>query len=429
LSINFNTFELAGEKSYTYNTKCNYYKLVGVIMRRVVFLVDMNAFFISCEGTRHPEIIGKPAAVAGDPKNRAGIILTANYEARKYGVKTTMVLHEALKLCPELLLIPPDHNFYEEKSTEVMRILSSYTPVIEQNSIDEAWLDMTGCARIFGTPAESAKMIMEQIKNDLGLWCSVGISENKFLSKMASEMKKPLGITQLWKEDIASKLWPLPVQSMYGVGKQTAQKLQSMRILTIGDLANTSCESLIKKLGKTGAEILKRANGIDMAPVSPHMENDMKSIGRSVTLSEEVTDLDYAKIVLMQLSDEIGSTARKYGKKGHTVQINIKYSSFQTITRQKTVPPTYLMKDIYTAGIELLQKNWNNEPVRLLGISLSGFDENCEANQISMFQLSEINTEKNDSEKIDKIENAVDNIRQKYGTSIINRAVLIKKKK
>lgn len=399
-------------------------------MQRVVFLVDMNAFFISCEGTRHPEIIGKPAAVAGNPKYRAGIILTANYEARKYGVKTTMVLHEALKLCPSLLLIPPDHNFYEEKSREVMRILSSYTPVIEQNSIDEAWLDMTGCARIFGEPAESAKMIMEQIKSELGLWCSIGISENKFLSKMASEIKKPLGITQLWKEDIKLKLWPLPVQSMNGVGKQTAQKLQNMRIITIGDLANTSCDNLIKRFGKAGAEIFQHANGIDVSPVTPHIESDMKSIGRSVTLSEDITDIEYAKVVLMQLSDEIGTTARKYGKKGHTVQINIKYATFQTITRQKTVTATYLMKDIYSAGIELLQKNWNKDlKVRLLGISLSGFDEDCKTNQISMFQLPEINIEKNDAEKVDKIENAVDVIRQKYGTSIINRAILMKKKK
>src|SRR5690606_38927231 len=165
-------------------------------MQRVVFLVDMNAFFISCEMTRNNSLVGKPAAVAGDPKKRSGIILAANYEARKYGVKTTMVLHEAKKLCPGLILIPPDHRFYERKSREVMDLLSRYTPIIEQNSIDEAWLDMTGCEKLFGEPAESARSIMDAIINELGLWCSIGISENKFLSKMASEMKKPLGITE-----------------------------------------------------------------------------------------------------------------------------------------------------------------------------------------------------------------------------------------
>ncbi|MFA6940834.1 MAG: DNA polymerase IV [Clostridiaceae bacterium] len=398
-------------------------------MQRVIFLVDMNAFFISCEKTRHPEIIGKPAAVAGDPKNRSGIILTANYEARKFGVKTTMVLHEALKLCPNLLLIPPDHKFYERISGEVMNIFSRFTPVIEQNSIDEAWLDMTGCEGIFGKPEKSAENIQERIKNELGLWCSIGISENKFLSKMASDMKKPLGITELWKKDIKEKLWPLPVKSMYGVGKQTAQKLQSMRIETIEDLALSSRDNIIKKLGKTGADIIQLANGIDTSPVTPHSQGDMKSIGRSTTLSKDISDIEQAKLVLMQLSDEIGMSARKYGKKGRTVQINIKYSNFQTITRQKSVPATNLTREIYSAGIDLLKKNWNEVlKVRLLGISISGFDEETGAKQISMFQLPEIKDEKNDMEKIYKLENTVDTIRQKYGTSIINRGILMKKK-
>lgn len=397
-------------------------------MQRVVFLVDMNAFFISCESIRHPEIIGKPAAVAGDPKNRSGIILTSNYEARSFGVKTTMVLHEALKLCPQMVLIPPDHHFYEQKSKEVMNILSCYTPVIEQNSIDEAWLDMTGCEGLFGKPSDSAKQIMDQIKNELGLWCSIGISENKFLAKMASEMKKPLGITELWKEDIKRRLWPLPVQSMYGVGKQTAQKLRNMRIETIGEIALSSREHLVKNLGKSGAEIHHLANGIDISPVKPHSQDGMKSIGRSVTLSKDIIDIELAKVVLIQLSDEVGMAARKYGKKGHVVQINIKYSDFQSITRQVTVPATYLVKEIYSAGIELLQKNWNKKlPIRLLGISLSGFDEDSETEQISMFQLPGMSHEKNDIEKFDKIENVITNIREKYGSSIINRAILMKK--
>ncbi|HQB64217.1 MAG TPA: DNA polymerase IV, partial [Sedimentibacter sp.] len=151
-------------------------------MKRVVFLVDMNAFYISCEKTRRPDLEGKPAAVAGDPVNRTGIVLTANYEARKYGVRTAMVLREAFRLCPDLITIPPDHSFYEMKSKEVMKILSDYTPLVQQNSIDEAWLDMTGCEILFGKPLESAKSIMERIRTELDLWCSIGISENKFLA-------------------------------------------------------------------------------------------------------------------------------------------------------------------------------------------------------------------------------------------------------
>jgi len=396
-------------------------------MERVIFLVDMNAFFISCENTRHPEIDGNPAVVAGDPINRTGIILTANYEARKYGIKTTMIVREALRLCPNLIIIPPDHQFYEQKSREVMKILASYTPIVEQNSIDEAWLDMTGCNGIFGEPLESAKNIMERIKSELGLCCSIGISENKFLSKMASEMKKPLGITELWKNDIKQKMWPLPVNYIYGVGKQTAQKLQNIGITTIKDLALANKEYLLKTLGKMGVELSLLANGIDTSIVTPNSDGDMKSIGRSTTLSHDTLDIEYAKSILFELSDEVGMTARRYGKKGHTVQLSIKYSDFKSITRQITIPETYLVKDIYNTGIGLLKKNWNNKPIRLLGISLSGFDQNYKSEQMSLFELPNIIDKKNNTDKIESIESTIHNIRQKYGSSIIKPGIIIKK--
>jgi len=239
-------------------------------MRKVIFLVDMNAFFISCEMTRNDSLVGTPAAVAGDPKKRSGIILAANYEARSYGVKTAMVLHDALKLCPEMILLPPDHLFYKQKSGEVMDLLSNYTPTLEQNSIDEAWLDMTGCEGLFGNPLKAANRIMDEIKDRLGLWCSIGIAENNFLAKMASDMKKPLGITELWKHDIPTKLWPLPVKEMYGIGAKTAARLNRMGINTISDLAKFDVTRIIKTFGKYGNEIYQRANGIDYSPVLAH---------------------------------------------------------------------------------------------------------------------------------------------------------------
>ncbi len=183
----------------------------------------MNAFFISCEMTRNNSLVAIPAAVAGDPKKRSGIILAANYEARSCGVKTTMIIHQALKLCPKLILVTPDHNFYGQKSADVMDLLANYTPLLEQNSIDEAWLDMTGTEGLFGKPFVAANRIMDDIKDRFGLWCSIGIAENKFLAKMAAEMKKPLGITELWEKDIPLKLWPLPVKEMYGIGGKTAE--------------------------------------------------------------------------------------------------------------------------------------------------------------------------------------------------------------
>jgi DNA polymerase-4 len=393
-------------------------------MKRVIFLVDMNAFFISCEKTRHPEIEGKPAAVAGDPVNRSGIILTANYEARKYGIKTTMILREAFRLCPDLIIIPPDHKFYEMKSKEVMEILSDYTPVIEQNSIDEAWLDMTGSESLFGQPLEAAGNIMDRIKNELDLWCSIGISENKFLAKMASEMKKPLGITELWKKDIEEKMWPLPVSLMYGVGKQTAKKLNSMGIYTIKDLALTKIDNIYKKLGKTGVELVRLARGIDDSPVNATRE-EVKSIGRSTTLAHDITDIEDAKAILMDLADDLVMSARKSGKKGNTVQITIKYSNFNTITRQMTISPTCNIKDIYGAGVRLLEKNWTGEPVRLLGISLSGFQN--EREQISLFDLDVDEKEIKTDKKIDSLEDAILKIRKKYGTDIIKPGITHKK--
>jgi len=394
-------------------------------MQKVIFLVDMNAFFISCEMTRNDSLVGIAAAVAGDPKKRSGIILAANYEARACGVKTAMVLHEALKLCPKIILVPPDHRFYEQKSQEVMDLLSKYTPILEQNSIDEAWLDMTGCEGLFGRPVEAAKRIMDEIKDSLGLWCSIGIAENKFLAKMAAEMKKPLGITELWEHDIPIKLWPLPVKEMYGIGGKTAEKLNRMGIRTIGELARLDINLIVKTFGKGGNEIHLHANGIDTSPVLARMAGDMKSIGRSTTLPEDISDIEKAKLVLMELADDIGMTARKHGKKGRTVHITLKYSDFQVVTRQATIPATCTTKEIYQAGCSLLEQHWNNfHSVRLIGISLSGFHEDCSSGQLSLFNQIEDNVKNDKNERIDK---AMDKIRTKHGSEIITFAALVKK--
>jgi DNA polymerase-4 len=394
-------------------------------MQKVIFLIDMNAFFISCEMTRNDSLAGIPAAVAGDPKKRTGIILAANYEARACGVKTAMVLHEALRLCPKINIVPPDHHFYGQKSEEVMDLLSNYTPVLEQNSIDEAWLDMTGCEGLFGKPVDAAKRIMEEIKNRLGLWCSIGIAENKFLAKMAAEMKKPLGITELWNDDIPSKFWPLPVKEMYGIGGKTAEKLNRMGIRTIGELAKLDVNLLVKTFGKGGNEIHLHANGIDHSPVVAHMVDEMKSIGRSKTLPEDISDIEKAKLVLMELADHVGTTARRHGKKGCTVHITLKYSDFQVVTRQATIPATCTTKEIYQGGCTLLEQNWNKyHPVRLIGISLSGFHEESSSCQMSLFDQMEETVKNDRNERIDR---AMDKIRNKHGSEKITFAALVKK--
>ncbi len=393
-------------------------------MSRVIFLVDMNAFFISCEMSRRPEIMGKPAAVAGDPRNRSGIILAANYEARKFGVKTTMVVHQALKLCPGMLLIPPDHRYYGDRSKEVMSLLGNYSPVIEQNSIDEAWLDMTGTESLFGKPVEAARKIMGDINKGLGLWCSIGISENKLLAKIASEIKKPMGITELWVKDIKQKLWPLKVTDMYGVGKQTGEKLNNLGILTIGDLAEYDPAALARALGKMGAELQNYANGRDDSPVAPHTSGEMKSIGRSTTLSEDVTNVEAVRNLFLEMCEEVGFDARRHDKKAGTVQITIKYSDFQSITRQVGIEPTYLTKEIFETGFALLRKNWNSlRPVRLIGISISSFEKGNRSRQLSLFE-EEIDI---NSEKEEKLEKTLDDIRNRHGLSSVTRAVQIKR--
>ncbi|HEY5585378.1 MAG TPA: DNA polymerase IV [Ruminiclostridium sp.] len=398
-------------------------------MQRVVFLVDMNAFFISCEMTRNPEIIGKPAAVAGNPKNRTGIVLAANYEARKYGVKTTMVIHQALKLCPGMMIIPPDHHFYEAKSQDVMKVLSNYSPVVEQNSIDEAWLDMTGTESLFGTHLEVAQRIMDNINDELGLWCSIGISENKLLAKIASEIKKPMGITELWIKDIKTKLWPLKVTDLYGIGKQTGVKLNNIGILTIGDLSNYNPKALNQMLGKQGIGLQRLANGIDDSPVIPHASGEMKSIGRSNTLSEDAVNIEDLRNVFLEMCEEVGYDARKNNKKARTIQVAIKYSDFQNITRQICVEPTYLTKDIYEKGFALLKKNWNSsKPVRLIGISITGFEQDSLCAQLSLFDQSDVfNEVHNLSQKEEKLEKAMDSIRRKHGITSVSRAIQIKK--
>lgn len=392
-------------------------------MKRLIFLVDMNAFFISCEMAENRKLKGKPAAVAGDPKKRSGIILAANYEARKYKVRTTMLLHEAKSLCPELIIVPPHRELYERNSKRVMEILSRFTPLVEQNSIDEAWLDLTGCEKLLGSPMQIAENIMQSIQKELDLWCSIGISENKFLAKMASELKKPMGITELYVKDIKEKLWPLAVGEMYGIGRQTEKKLNEMAIYKIGDIVKVGADVLRNSFGKYGEELFRLANGIDNSPVSKDPLHDNKSISRSTTLPFDTKDMEFLKKVLLELSEEVGYDARKQGLKGRTISVAIKYDDFSSITRQKTVAPTYLTKDIYETGLEILEENkGKSKNVRLIGIGLSNFSEGY-GEQISMFELV---GEASTSEKEEAIEKTMDKIRDKFGTEKIVRASMLK---
>ena len=392
-------------------------------------LVDMNAFFISCEMSRHAALKNKPAAVTGDPEKRTGIVLAANYEARSRGVRTAMSLGEALRKCPELLRVPPDHACYSACSRQVMDLLADFSPCLQQNSIDEAWLDMTGTRHLFGTPEEAAALIMDTLLQKLDLPCSIGISSNRFLAKMAADMKKPLGITCLWPADVETRLWPLPIQSLYGIGEKTADKLARLSIHTIGQLAQADSGLLHRLLGSHGPDLKMKARGIDPSPVIPHLKDDMKSIGRSATLAADAYDPEDVREIFLSLAEEVGIRARKHGKKGTTVQIVLKFNDFQLITRQVTVPATCYTTDLFQTGFRLLSRHWPaNRGVRLIGISLGGFQEETH-HQLTIFDA--LSTEENDtaspasSRQMDQV---MDAIRQKHGVRSVVRGTFVRLK-
>ena len=397
---------------------------------RTIFLVDMNAFYISCEMGRNASLRGKPAAVAGDPLKRTGIILASNYEARAKGVKTAMTVHEALKRCPELLTVPPDHTYYEEVSSSFMNLLEDFTPLIEQNSIDEAWLDMTGSLHLYNSAEDAARIIMERLENELNLWCSIGISSNKFLSKMASDMKKPQGITSLYPSDVKNKLWPLPVGAMYGIGHKTSEALKALNILSIKDLAAYPLEDLLRRFGKHGYKMHLHAQGTDAEPLVPRKRENLKSIGKSITLHENYEDLAPTLLLLQKLSDEVSIRARSLSKRGHTVQITLKSTDFRVFTRQCKLPQTNVATKLYEAAASLLRDVFEEaKPIRLLGVSLTDFQESTTQEQLTMFSMDpSLETSPKESDKEEHLQAAIDLIRKKFGKNSVSFASIMEDK-
>lgn len=377
--------------------------------------VDMNAFYASCHQAVDPSLKGKPILVAGDPKKRNGIILTASYEARKFGVKTAMLNWQARRLCPNAIFIQPDHKLYGNISRQVMKILGQFTPTVEIFSIDEAWLDVTGCESLFGDSIKIAYKIQNTIKSKLDLSCSIGVSYNKLLAKMASDMKKPEGITVISQDDVPIRLWPLSVDRLFGVGQKMAKQLKELNIETIGDLANVPVKLLEDSFGINGKCLHLWANGVDKTPVDPTSKDKAKSMGHSTTLPENITSYDDAKVVLLFLSEEVGRRVRRENYMGRTVTLTLRDSSFNTITRSSTISYTNTTDDIYNTAKRLLYNHWNEDPpLRLIGVSLSQLTK--ELHQISIFDKDE---------KKQKLNKVIDEIKDKFGDEAIFRAKLL----
>lgn len=276
-----------------------------------IFHVDMNSFFASCEQAEAPQYLGKPLIVCGDPKARSGIVLAASYEAKAFGVKTTMFISDAKRLCPNAVFVPSRHRLYSEYSRKVMAILDDFTPLKEQASIDEAYLDMTGTERLFGESRHAAELIQQRIHDELGLGCSVGISTNKLLAKMA-DMKKPMGITELYEEDVHVKLWSLPVRELFGVGRKTAEKLGAIGINTIGDLAKTEEKLLYGLFGEAMTKyMLEASNGRGTDKLEPEGSVENQSIGNENTYSHDLSNLEEIDHELLFISDSVGFRLRK----------------------------------------------------------------------------------------------------------------------
>lgn len=377
--------------------------------RRVIFHIDMNSFYASVEMAFNPDLKGKPVAIAGNPEERKGIIVTSSYEARAKGVRTTMTVWQAKKLCPELIILKPNFERYRAASSEIFRMMSEITPLVQPVSIDEGYIDVTDVEGQ-GTPIEIARNLQKRILNELDLPCSIGIAPNKFLAKMGSDLKKPLGITIIRKRELPETLWPLPIDEMYGVGEKTAEKLKAIKIHTIKDLAEADVYELRQLLGINGERLINRANGIDNREVDPDAIFDFKSIGNSQTLPYDTTNLQEIHYLLDKLSEKVISRMKRKEVVGKSVQVMIRYHDRKTVTRSRKLD-TYIDEkaDLLPIAVELFEQHWNEQPIRLLGVTAQHLeDKRNVGEQLDLFTYE-------DAVKKETLKQTVNQLADKFG--------------
>ncbi|WP_088072712.1 DNA polymerase IV [Gottfriedia luciferensis] len=356
---------------------------------RIILHVDMNSFFASVEIANDPSLKGKPVVVAGNEKERRGIIVTASYEARAFGIRATMPLWEARKKCPEMIVKTPNHESYRKVSRQIFEKLGSISPKIEIASIDEGYIDITDCDENLGHPIQIAEMIQAMLLEELDLPCSIGIGPNKFLAKTASDMKKPLGITILRKRDIPTVLWPRKVGEMHGVGKKTEEKLNEIGIVTIEDLAKCNENKIHELLGVNGISLRQKANGIDEREVDPSRILSYKTIGQSTTFSFDVFEEPIIVEKFEGLSKKVGDKLIKKGLVADTITITLRFGDRKTINRSKKLSaPIQEGNEIFKEAFELWKRNWNGEPLRLIGVTASQLNPKDEiSKQLDLFSF------------------------------------------
>ena len=384
-------------------------------MQRVIFHIDMNAFFASVEQSANPALRGKPIAVVGSGGRT--IVTTSSYEARSFGVKTGMAVWEAKRCCPELIVVVGDNRKYTHTSGEIMAIFRDYSPVVEVFSIDEAWIDVTSSIKLFGSAENIAYLIKARIRHGFDITCSIGIAPNKLLAKLASDMQKPDGLTIIDPENVQRIMERLPVGSLCGIGKKTARELKIMGINSCGELARCDQARLTRKFGIVGARLKQMGEGRDDSPVIPFGEEDeVKSVGHSSTLEHDIDDPQEIRRFLLQLSEKVGSRARRYNVSGKTVTIYVRYADFFTSFSRQTSLKNYinLSDEIYRAALSILESVDLEQPVRLMGVKLSNLKSQSE--QLPLFE--------EDRKKLFATQ-AMDALNAKYGSMAVTFGSLL----
>ncbi len=390
---------------------------------RVILHSDLNNFFASVEMAMNPALRGKPLIVCGDPKERKGVVLAKNEEAKAFGIKTAETVYSALRKCPNLQMVGSHFHEYKRYSQKVVEIYSRFTDVVEECSIDECSLDMTASTKLFGGGKEIAEKIRLTVKEELGLTVSVGVSFNKVFAKLASELKKPDAVTEITRENYREIVWRLPVTELLFVGKATAESLYKVGIRTIGDLAKADEELLAHRLGKRGVQLRTYARGEDETPVKGERDREeVKSIGNSTTLPQDIYDREEVKRWFYALAESVSTRLRKADVgRASTVHIVVRAPDLKDTTCQTKVPPTALCGDIAKAAYDLYCKHFPvGYRVRMLGVTVSGFDYHIE--QLSM---DEVLGEGRSYEKRERAEGAIAKLREKYGYASVQRGVLM----
>lgn len=391
----------------------------------VIFHIDVNSAFLSWEAVYRLYHLGgkvdlrkEVAAVGGDMAMRHGIILAKSIPAKQYRIQTGESIMEAFQKCPNLTLVPPNYGLYERCSAAFMKILRDYSPCVEQYSIDEAFMDMTGTEGLWGEPVNAANRIRNRIRDELGFTVNIGISENKLLAKMASDFRKPDMVHTLWKRETEEKMWPLPVSDLFFVGRATAKKLFQLGIYNIGQLANTDPGILKYHLKKHGEVIWAFANGMDVSVVQSEPPAN-KGYGNSTTIAFDVTDASVAKLVLLALAETVGARLREAKVRAEVVAVGIKSYDLQYASHQMVLTnATNITAEIYRSVCRLFDELWDGTPIRHLGIHTSRIRDGLDMRQLDMFDTM-------DYEKMEKLDVAVDCIRRRYGNDSLKRAAFV----